>query len=130
MSEIDNVGTEVPPIIPPVVVETPPVIVPPVVKEVEDEVKTPIVKVEADKVDVKPDPLVIEYCEMLKSNLGKDYDTELDKLPIKERINIMKHLNAYKTKMSVSKEAHVPNPSPSPSKKKSGYNFKALGKKY
>ena len=80
----------------------------------------------------KPDPLVIDYAESLKKSLGKQYDPELDKLGIRERITIMKHLSAMRSKMraETKKSAKARIPKPKANAKQHGRSFKTLGKKY
>jgi len=102
------------------------------VDEVDEESETKTEKPKEEK--DKPDPLVIDYAESLKKSLGKEYDADLDKLPIRERINIMKHLSSMKSKMRAktakAAKARVPQPTQKSKKKAGGVDYKALGEKY
>lgn len=127
--------TETPPETPPAVVETPAAPVPPV--PVPPAVLTPATPappveekppVETEEKE-KPDPLLIDFADMLKATLDKEYPKELDKEPLAKRISIMKYLVQMKQTKKV--EANVPMPGPpKESKKANKVNYKELGKKY
>jgi len=104
-------------------------------EEPEESEEEPEEKKEKPKAQVKPspktDPLIIEYADSLKSQLGKDYDKELDKLPLKERIVTMKFLVKAKAKPANLTEGKVPKGKPTEKPVRvGGYNFKELGQKY
>jgi hypothetical protein len=52
--------------------------------------------------------LVVEYADALKTELGKLYDEGYDKLPLKERIAVMKVAKATKDKIGVRSEGKPP----------------------
>jgi hypothetical protein len=101
----------------------------------EEPEEKPKKKDEKDK-DKKPrkpvDPVVLDYAEHLKAQLGKEYDKELDSLPLRARISAMKVLVKLKNKPPNLTEGHPPKGGTTPAKpvKVGGYNFKELGQKY
>ena len=78
------------------------------------------------------DPLIVEFAESLKEQLGKGYDKELDKLPIAQRIITMRFLvKQQKTKSTNNPEAKIPKGKPNLTPiRPGGVNYKELGKKY
>lgn len=54
------------------------------------------------------DPLVLEYADTLKNQIGKLYDSSLDALPVKERISAMKLIKGVMDKMPVRSEGKPP----------------------
>jgi len=103
------------------------------IAELEKQLK-PAAKKDEKKPDEKdPDPIIVDYAENLKTQLGKAYDKDLDKLPLKERINVMKFLVKAQQKPPGITEGKTPKPKPDNAGtpiKVSGLNFKELGKKY
>ena len=54
------------------------------------------------------DPLVTEYADALKAELGKVYDEAFDKLPLKDRIAAMKIAKMTMNKIGVRSEGKPP----------------------
>ncbi len=76
----------------------------------------------------KTDPLHIDYAEYLKSQMGKAYPKEFDKLPLDIRIPAMKAvLNTTKVKPA-AKEGNVAKGTPIDTFKPTGTNYKELAK--
>lgn len=66
------------------------------------------------------DPLLKDYANDLKSQLGDLYDTDLDQLPLKEQIASMKLLKKASEKLSLNRksEGKAPiDPTPEPKNK-------------
>ena len=124
-----------PPVIAPVaVVETPAVPEPPAPIVLVEAVVPPVVKpaeVPKKEEKEKPDELIISYANDLKATLGDKYTPEYDKIPLRQRIEVMKHVVAALRGVQKTAEAHVPQPKPVKPKASSGKpNYKALGEKY
>lgn len=56
------------------------------------------------------DPIIMEYANDLKTKLGDNYDNDLDSYPVRQRIEIMKHM----VKVMPKKKAKSPFPKPRP----------------
>lgn len=54
------------------------------------------------------DPLVLEYAESLKKEIGKMYDPSLDNLPVKEKITAMKLIKSVMEKIPARSEGKPP----------------------
>lgn len=74
------------------------------------------------EVKIPDDPLIVEFAETLKTQLGDCYDQEFDKLPLKDRIQQMKLVKKTMEKLAVSQkrsEGKAPiEPDPVPLKNK------------
>lgn len=73
----------------------------------------PPTKAENSKSDppaVELDPLLVDYANDLKSQLGELYDTDLDKLPLKEQIASMKLLKKASEKLSLNRKSEGKSP--------------------
>jgi hypothetical protein len=87
-----------------------------------------------EKEKEKPNAMVVDYAEFLKSQLGTSYDKELDTLPLDARIKAMKTLLSITNKQKIPiKEMHG-NPQGEPAKpakpvKVNGMNYAELAKK-
>jgi hypothetical protein len=85
---------------------------------------------EKDKSKPKVDALHVDYAEYLKSQMGKNYPKEFDKLPLEVRIPAMKAtLNATKSIKPPVKEGTVPKGTPINTFIPSGTNYKEIAKK-
>jgi len=74
------------------------------------EEKNPIEQTSNTNPIIQPtdDPLVLEYADTLKNQIGKLYDSSLDALPLKERISAMKLIKGVMDKMPVRSEGKPP----------------------
>lgn len=78
----------------------------------------------------KVDPLHIDYAEYLKSQMGKSYPKEFDKLPLEVRIPAMKAtLGATKQPAKPVKEGTVGKGTPINTFTPPGTNYKDIAKK-
>ena len=59
---------------------------------------------------VEIDPLLVDYANDLKSQLGELYDTDLDKLPLKDQIASMKLLKKASEKLVSNRKSEGKSP--------------------